>query len=340
MDDEALMRMALSEARLGIGLTAPNPPVGAVLSSSEGIILGKGFHHQAGGPHAEIEALQDAASKGHSVRGATIHITLEPCSTHGRTPPCTTALVAAGLSRVVWGIDDPNPSHAGRARRELESCGISCHSGVLESECLEILRPFRKRTTTGLPWVIAKAGMSLDGKITLPPGEGQWLTGEAARADAMVLRSHCEAVLVGAGTLRADNPSLTVRGSALRVGQTQPWRAIVTRTGNLPPGSHVFTDAYRDRTLIFTNEPLSGVLRNLADRGVLSVLVEGGGSLLAHAFAEGLVDEVVFYVAPIISGCGLPVVEPIPWAGPSIKLQFLDIQSIISDIKVRALIVA
>jgi diaminohydroxyphosphoribosylaminopyrimidine deaminase/5-amino-6-(5-phosphoribosylamino)uracil reductase len=331
------MQLALAEARLGIGLTAPNPPVGAVILRDSGL-LGKGFHQKAGGPHAEIEALRDAAANGYDVSGATIYITLEPCSTHGRTPPCVEALLAAKLSRVVWGARDPNPAHAGRAEAILTNAGVAVTTGVLEAECREILRPFAKRITTGLPWVIAKAGMSLDGRITRPAGEGQWLTGPAARADAMLLRRTCEAVLVGAETIRQDDPSLTVRDPAHRPGQPEPWRVILTHSGNLPPTAQVFTDEHRDRTLVFRDQPFETVLLDLAARGVMSVLVEGGGQVLATAFSGGWVDEVVFYTAPLISGSGRPVVAANAFAGGSVALEFIDCQQIDKDIRIHALV--
>lgn len=331
------MQLALAEARHGIGLTAPNPPVGAVILR-EGELLAKGWHRKAGGPHAEIEALRAAGAAGHDVKGASIFVTLEPCSTHGRTPPCVEALQAAGLARVVWGARDPNPAHQGRAAALLAGAGISVTTGVCETECRAILRPFAKRLTTGLPWVIAKAGVSLDGRITRPAGEGQWLTGPEARADAMELRSTCEAVLVGAGTVRTDDPALTVRSPALRDGQAQPWRVILTRSGDLPDEARVFTDEHRARTLVFKNQPFEAVLRDLATRGVMSVLVEGGGQVHAAAFSGGWVDEVIFFVAPLISGSGRPVVASAAFSGGSRSLQFIDCKQVGADLRIRALV--
>ncbi len=331
------MQLALAEARQGIGLTAPNPPVGAVIVRGNQL-LGKGFHRKAGGPHAEIAALRDAAAAGHDVTGTTLYITLEPCSTYGRTPPCVEAILAAKLSRVVWGARDPNPAHQGRAEALLTNAGIAVTTGILEAECQEILRPFTKCVTSGLPWVIAKAGISLDGRITRPAGEGSWLTSPAARADAMGLRSTCEAVLVGAGTIRQDDPSLTVREPALRSGQLQPWRVILTRSGQLPPLARIFTDPHCERTLIFQDQPLETVLRDLAARGVLSVLIEGGGHIHATAFSGGWVDEVVFYAAPLISGSGLPVVDCSSFSGASVELQYIEIKQVGPDLKIRALV--
>ncbi len=331
------MALALAEARHGVGLTAPNPPVGAVLVR-RGQVLARGWHRRAGAPHAEIEALRAAAAAGHSAAGATLYVTLEPCSTFGRTPPCVEALRAAGLARVVWGAEDPQPGHQGRAAALLGAAGLAVRSGVLLEECQEILRPFSKRVACGLPWVIAKAGMSLDGRITRPAGEGQWLTGPAARADAMHLRSSCEAILVGAGTIREDDPSLTLRGDALRSGQAQPWRAVLTRSGQLPPGAHIFTDAHRDRTLVYRGDSLETALRDLSQRGVLSVLVEGGSQILAAAFAGGWVDEFVVYAAPLISGSGLPALASAAFSGGSVPLQFIDCKRIAEDICIRSLV--
>jgi diaminohydroxyphosphoribosylaminopyrimidine deaminase/5-amino-6-(5-phosphoribosylamino)uracil reductase len=329
--DEVWMLLALADARRGVGLTSPNPPVGALLVKNERLVS-SGWHRKAGGPHAEIEAL-----RGQDARGGTLYVTLEPCSTHGRTPPCVEAIIAAGVNRVVWGADDPNPQHAGRARELLTAAGITVTSGVQETACREIIAPFAKLISTGLPYVIAKAGMSLDGRITRPAGEGQWLTGEAARTDAMKLRAQCDAIIVGAETIRQDNPALTLRGPDIPEGKDQPWRVVLTRTGNLPPDAQVFTDAHRDRTLVMSDLPLTEVLQSLAARGVMQVLIEGGGTVLAQAFDARLVDEAVCYIAPLISGRGRPVVDSAVWEGGSAPLRFVSAEMIGGDVKLRAL---
>jgi diaminohydroxyphosphoribosylaminopyrimidine deaminase/5-amino-6-(5-phosphoribosylamino)uracil reductase len=257
-------------------------------------------------PHAEVEAITDA--RGHyadRLPGATLYVTLEPCSSHGRTPPCTDAITASGVRRVVWGAQDPNPKHEGRAIELLARAGIPVTTGVLESECRDLIRPFAKWITTSVPYVIAKAGQSLDGRITRPPGEGQWLTNEAARAHGRRLRAQVDAIIIGAETLRQDNPKLTLRDQA-QPGKQQPWRVILTRTGNLPEQAHVFTDSYKDRTLIMRDLSFPDVLGDLGRRGVVSVLVEGGGNVLAQAFRHRAVDEVYWYVAPILCGIGIP----------------------------------
>lgn len=291
--DEKFMRAALREAARGIGQTSPNPAVGAVVVRG-GKIIARGWHRRAGEPHAEIEAIRVAKS----TRGATLYVTLEPCSTHGRTPPCCDAIRAAGFARVVIGAIDPNPKHAGRGVKILRAAKIKVTTGVLGDECATLNRAFNKWIATRMPWVIAKAGMSLDGRLTRPPGEGQWLTSEKSRAHAMRLRATVDAILIGAGTLRADDPRLTLRGVAGR----QPWRVVLTRSGRLPRKAHVFTDAHKDRTLVFKNKSLRAVLRELGRRDITSVLIEGGGEVLGAAFDAKLVDEVHFYLAPLLCG--------------------------------------
>ncbi len=295
-----MMRAALREAARGVGLTSPNPAVGAVIVRGERI-MARGWHQGAGQPHAEIEAMR-ALKNPSLARGATLAVTLEPCSTHGRTPPCVEAIIRAGVARVVIGATDPNPAHAGRGIELLKTAGIQVMAGVLESECTHLNRAFNRWITTGRPWVVAKAGMSLDGRLTRPPGEGQWLTSEASRAQAMQLRGTADAILIGAQTLRADNPRLTIRGLPGLARKPQPWRVILARDSRLPKTAHAFTDRHRDRTLVFRNQSLAAVLRDLGRRQVTSVLIEGGGQMLGEAFDRRLVDEVHFYIAPLLCG--------------------------------------
>jgi diaminohydroxyphosphoribosylaminopyrimidine deaminase/5-amino-6-(5-phosphoribosylamino)uracil reductase len=303
-DDEYFMTLALAQASRGIGLTHPNPPVGAVLVK-DGEPIGEGYHHQAGKPHAEIEALQAAMGKGRDVRGATIYVTLEPCSTRGRTPACTKALIHSGVSRVVYALPDPNPKHSGSADKPLRKAGIEVQSGLLEEECTRLIRPFAKWITTGLPYVIAKVGQTLDGRLSRPPGESQHITSEAAREHAMRLRVRCDAILIGAETLRQDNPKLTVRGDDVPEEKKQPWRVVVTRSGNLPRRSHLFTDEHKKRTIVLKGEhTFAEILRDLAKRNITCILLEGGGNLLGQAFAAKQVDECFWYLAPRICGGG------------------------------------
>lgn len=297
MDDEKFMRAALREARRGLGHTSPNPAVGAVTVRG-GRIVARGFHRSAGKPHAEIEAI--AALKNPKLAsGATIYVTLEPCSTHGRTPPCVDAIVRAGFARVVIGAIDPNPAHAGRGVGLLKKAGIEVRAGVLEEECRELNVAFNKWIVTGMPYVIAKAALSLDGRLTRPAGEGQWLSSASSRADAQKLRASVDAILVGAGTVRADNPRLTVRGVK---SARQPWRVVLAGKTPLPKDAHLFTDEHRDRTLVFRGKNLRAVLRELGRKQITSVLIEGGGKVLGEAFDRKLVDRVQFYLAPILCG--------------------------------------
>ncbi len=292
------MRAALAEARKGIGRTHPNPAVGAVIVAGNRIIA-TGWHRGAGLPHAEIEALR---SLRRAVRHATIYVTLEPCSTHGRTPPCCEAIIEAGFQRVVYGATDPNPKHAGRADKLLTSHGIEVTSGVLADECDDLNRHWNKWIATGLPYVIAKAAMTLDGRIASHP-ESRWLSNERSRREVMKLRASMGAIMVGGETVRIDNPQLTVRGIRVR---KQPLRAIWTRSGLLPKSSHVLQSP--DPAVIFRDVPLARALRELGAKGIPSVLLEGGGRLLGEAFDRGLVDEVCLYLAPMIAGGPTPTV--------------------------------
>ncbi|MCF6312355.1 MAG: bifunctional diaminohydroxyphosphoribosylaminopyrimidine deaminase/5-amino-6-(5-phosphoribosylamino)uracil reductase RibD [Verrucomicrobiales bacterium] len=302
--DEHFMKLALKQAKKGLGLTSPNPPVGAVIVSSEGVILAKGYHHRAGANHAEIDAIENCLKK-NSVKkliNATIFVTLEPCSTCGKTPACTDSLVQYQFSRVVYGCCDPNPKHRGRAKSLLLNKGIDVTTGVLEYDCALLIRFFTKTITKELPWLIAKSAMTLDGCTTLPNGMGPWITGTEALNDVQVLRSQVDAILIGGNTLRADNPRLTLRGRYAQSDRLQPWRIISTRSGDLPNNSHVFTDQYSDRTLIFHNKSLRQILKSLTKRNIHSVLMESGGKLLANALKNDLVDELILYYAPIIGG--------------------------------------
>ena len=296
--DEQFMHEAVVLARRGLGHTHPNPAVGCVIVKN-GEIIGRGWHRKAGFPHAEVEALR-AINLPKKASGATAYITMEPCSTHGRTPPCTDALVRAGIKRVVIGEIDPNPRHRGRALKKLCRLGIKTKSGILREECQSLNPEFHHFMSTGLPWVIAKCGMSLDGRLTRPPGESRWITSAVARTDAMRLRAQVDAVLVGARTVRADNPSLTVRGIH---GAKQPWRIVWAPRGKSSLyEAKIFNDAWKDRTLVLEDKTLRSALRKLARRGISKILVEGGGHTLGCLFDEMLANEAAFYIAPIIAG--------------------------------------
>lgn len=301
-EDTALMREALEAGAKGLGTTSPNPAVGAVVAR-DGEILGRGWHERAGEAHAEPRALADAARRHgpEALRGATLYVTLEPCSTHGRTPPCTKAILEAGIARVVVAATDPNPAHAGRGLDLLRTSGVEVLNGVLEEEGRELIRFFARHVTTGFPWVIAKSAVTLDGHTTLPEGMGQWISNEAAREDVQRWRRQCDAILIGGETCRRDNPALTLRGPWAE-GRPQPWRVVLTSDENLPPLHRLFTDEHRDRTLVHTGMSLRESLTRLGQLGVTSVMLESGGRLLASALGEGLVDEVILYIAPILGG--------------------------------------
>jgi len=294
--DETFMWAALAEARRGIGTASPNPAVGAVLVQ-RGRITATGYHRATGLPHAEIECLADAS--GASLRSATLYVTLEPCSTTGRTPPCTEAIVRAGVGRVVIGATDPNPSHSGRGIRELRAAGIEVTTNVLAVECTRLNEAFNKWIVTGKPFVIAKCGMSLDGRLTRPPNEERWITSAAARRHAMQLRLQVDSILIGAATLRQDDPRLTIRGAR---ETRQPWRVVLTRSGKLPREAHLFADRFAERTLVYRKKTLGEVLADLGRKEVTSVLIEGGGDVLGQAFDARLVDRVQFYLAPLLTG--------------------------------------
>ena len=294
------MRAALSEARKGLGRTSPNPAVGAVLVLGNKIV-GRGHHRRAGAPHAEVECLTRFGRR--VPKNAVLYVTLEPCSTTGRTGPCTEAIRTAGLSKMVVGTIDPNPRHAGRGIELLRDAGLDVRTGILAAECADLNATYNKWVQTGLPFVIAKCGMSLDGRLTAPAGEEQWLTSPASRRHARALRRQVDAILVGAETVRADNPRLTVRGGR---AAKQPWRIVLSSSGKLPAQSRIFTDRLRDRTKVYGKTKLETLLRQLGREEITSVLVEGGGEILGQALDGRLIDRVQIYVAPVF--CGGPTV--------------------------------
>ena len=293
--DEKFMRAAVNEAKKALGQTSPNPAVGAVLVVDDRIVS-RGHHQRAGREHAEVECLRNFGAPP-PVR-ATLYVTLEPCSTEGRTAPCTDAIVQARVRNVVVGAMDVNPRHSGRGIVQLRNAGIRLRDGVLADECAQINEAFNKWIVTGRPFVIAKCGMSLDGRLTRPAGESRWITGRSARRHAHQLRARVDAILVGAQTVRADNPRLTVRGVP---SARQPCRVILSRSGNLPQHAHLFSDRRASRTLIYRRKSLAVVLKNLGQRGITSVLIEGGGEVLGQALDARVIDKVQLYLGPILT---------------------------------------
>jgi diaminohydroxyphosphoribosylaminopyrimidine deaminase/5-amino-6-(5-phosphoribosylamino)uracil reductase len=331
--DPHFMRRALELARLGSGLTFPNPRVGAVLVRG-GKIIGEGFHLRAGTPHAEVHAVADAKKRGHRVAGATLYVSLEPCSTRGRTPPCTGLIIREKIARVVFAATDPNPAHAGAAARLLRKAGIDVSHGLLAREATALNRDFNWYITKGRPWVVAKIALSLDGKIVAPPDDDRWLTSPEARLAAHELRWESDAILIGAETARTDNPQLTVRLPG-RKGKTQPWRIVMTRSGRLSKTLHLFSDRHKDRTLVFRSQPLKNVLAELGRREISHLLIEGGGEILTEAFRQKLVNEVAFFIAPAVMGT-LP--RALKKLGSSLRLREVTYESIGPDLLCRGLV--
>lgn len=298
------MRLAIAEARRGIGRTSPNPPVGAVIVRDSKVI-GTGWHRKAGSPHAEVMAIRDACREDPvGTQESTLYVTLEPCSTHGQTGPCTSAILEAGIRRVVIGTEDPNPLHCGGAEELLRENGVEVAFGIEETLCEELIRGFAKVQKSGLPWIIIKTAMSLDGRITRPAGEGQWLSGTAARAEVQLLRSQCDAILTSGRTVRADDPRLTVRSLDLMEGREQPWRIILTsKEQNIPPTAAVLSDEHRERTLVVAGQRLECVFRSLvSEQGITTILVEAGGQLVGRLLDEEWADEMVVFLTPLVTG--------------------------------------
>lgn len=293
---------ALELAAKGEGHTRPNPPVGAVIVRG-GKILGEGYHKRAGLNHAETTAIADAKKKGNDLRGASIYVTLEPCSKPGRVGACTDAIVAAGLSRVYYAVRDPNPTNRGRAKRVLAKHGIPCTCLAscadlkdLISAAACLIAPFEKHVKTGLPYVTVKLAMSLDGRICDRAGNAKWISSAESRKRTGRMRTAVDAILVGAETVRKDNPSLLSHGKR----NDDLIRAIVSRSGNLPKGAQVFADGAPNLTLVYSDA--KAALVDLGKRGCLHVLCEGGLELARSLADAGFVDAWRLVTAPIVIG--------------------------------------
>ena len=336
---ENFMRLALTEAAKGLGRTSPNPAVGAVIVR-EGVVIGSGHHERAGCPHAEINALADARTRGHALEGATLYVTLEPCNHSGRTPPCTAAVLEAGIAEVVIGALDPNPQVAGGGAAWLAERGVRVHAGIFRDECRRLILPFAKHARTGLPWVTLKAAMSLDGKISRQRGRGGSITGPEAHRFVHMLRNRLDAILIGIGTALIDNPALTCR--LPEEGGRDPLRVVLDSRLRLPPNCRMLTrkssaetwifcaddaDAAREKALVEAGAgvvrtgraasgdglDLTSVLRHLGRSGVCSVLVEGGAHIHAAFLAQGLADEAALLFAPCFIGeRGTPLLSDDP----------------------------
>lgn len=296
-----MMARAVELARRGLGQTSPNPAVGAVIARGDRLIA-EGWHRKAGAPHAEVEAIRAAREP---LTGATLYVTLEPCSTRGKTPPCTDAILEARFARVVYGAPDPTEANGGRARQQLEAAGVEVLAGMLEEACTDLNRAWNHWVRTGRPYVIAKWAMTLDGQIGTPPDRSHAISGPESHADLMRLRREVDAILVGAGTVRADNPRLTIRGLECR---QQPLRIVLSNSGELPQDAHLFRDAFAGRTRVFAHQSLHAVLSSLGEEGVVSVLIEGGSEIHGAALEARIPHEIVVYLAPTMLGGPIPAI--------------------------------
>ena len=303
MNDAGYMELALNLALRGKGHTRPNPIVGAV-AVKDGRVVGRGWHMRAGGDHAEVAAIKDA---GEAARGSTLYVSLEPCSKPGRVGACTDAIAAAGIKEVVYAIDDPNPKNAGCAIGALARAGIPCRRLEGPKDLLERaarnIRDFRKLTLERIPYLTVKIAMSLDGRICDRSGDARWVSSERARRETGHLREVVDAIIVGAETLRKDNPSLLSHGAA----NPDLIRVVVSRSGDLPKDARIFTDGMNE-TLVF--DDAATAMRELGRRGVMHVLCEGGYKLATSLAKGGFVDEWIAVLAPKVIGEG-PISEAI-----------------------------
>jgi len=326
LEPQALMRLALRLAARATGRTSPNPMVGAVLVK-DGVIIGQGWHHQAGGPHAEIEAINDAHIQGRNPSGATLYVTLEPCCTQGRTPPCTQAILSADIRQVVVAAADPNPAHCGRGFALLREQGVAVEAGLLASHAAQLNEAFNHWIVNRTPFVTVKAAMSLDGKTATVAGQSKWITGERSRALGMKLRLANDAILAGVKTIIQDNPSLTWRGP--KSAPPKPLRRIILDpTARVPLDANVITDVAASLTTVVVTDAapaqrvaelrqrvrvliapqhdggidLPWLLRLLGSENVTALLVEGGGETAARFLLPRLAQRIAFFYAPILIG--------------------------------------
>lgn len=334
---ESVMRHALGLAQRGLGVVEPNPPVGAVIVDESLNLISEGWHQQYGGPHAEIHAM---AAAGDRVRGTTLFCTLEPCSHHGKTPPCALAVIAAGIRRVVIGTKDPAPHVDGRGITQLRDAGIEVEVGLCEPAACRLIAPFRQLMLAGKPWVHAKWAMSLDGRIATRTGDSQWITNELSRAAAHQLRARCDAILVGVGTVITDDPGLTARPPGPRMAT----RVVLDSLARTPLTSQLVQTARNVPVLIVTSPhaPADGVdalrsagvevlalsgerssphrpslnrlIEELGRRRMTHVLIEGGAGVLGAAFDAGLINECHVFVAPCVLG-GQQALSPLGGVG-------------------------
>jgi diaminohydroxyphosphoribosylaminopyrimidine deaminase/5-amino-6-(5-phosphoribosylamino)uracil reductase len=360
-NDTEAMALALAWAAKGMYITAPNPRVGCVIVR-DGEVIGAGHTQPAGQAHAEIQALRDAAARGNDVRGATAYVTLEPCSHYGRTPPCSNALIEAGLGRVVAAMGDPNPLVAGRGMTQLEAAGIEVASGLLADEAHELNIGFFSRMRRGRPWVRLKTAASLDGMTALENGESQWITGPEARQDGHAWRARACVILTGIGTVKADDPQLTVRGIDAG-GETarQPRRVIVDSRLEIAPDARILQGepcwivaavpdpdkeallrAAGHEVILLANGAgkvdLPALMLELGRREINEVHVEAGSKLNASLVREGCVDELLVYLAPSLIGAGqgMFALPPLDRLADRIELRFHAVAPVGADLRILA----
>jgi diaminohydroxyphosphoribosylaminopyrimidine deaminase/5-amino-6-(5-phosphoribosylamino)uracil reductase len=331
--DEFYLARCIQLARKGAGYVSPNPMVGCVIVKGDKIV-GEGYHEKFGESHAEVNAIKNAVE---NVEGATLYVNIEPCVHYGKTPPCVDLIIESGIKRVVVGMLDPNPAVNGRGVQKLRDAGIDVKTGVLENESRKLNEVFVKFVTSGIPFVALKIAQTIDGKIADIEGNSRWITSERSLKFVHQLRSEYDAVLIGSRTARLDNPNLTVR----LVEGRNPFRIVLDSSLSLPFELNLFSDRFRDRTIVFTskqaykNKPervekfnsigievipiasrrrklnLKNVLKNLAGRNIASVLVEGGGILFTELIREKLADKLFIFIAPKILGAGIPAIRDI-----------------------------
>ena len=353
------MHEALALAHAAIGLSDPNPRVGCVIVAPDGRVIGRGHTQQAGGPHAEVMALRDVLARGEDARGATAHVTLEPCSHHGRTPPCCDALIEAGVARVVMAIVDPNPLVAGQGAARLRAAGVAVEIGPLADESRELNIGFFSRMQRQRPWVRLKVAVSLDGRSALNNGASQWITSAEARADGHAYRKRAGAILTGVGTVHDDNPRLDVR---LVDTALQPLRVIVDSRLETPPAARILdapgstlvyaasldanrATALRDRGAEIALAPganakvdLAAMLTDLARRGINELHVEAGHKLNGSFVRERLVDEFLVYMAPTLLGVGreLATFGPLEALDDGVSLRYTSVATLGPDLRILA----
>ena len=338
--DTECMALALKLSKLGQAGVGANPMVGCVISRDDKIIA-KDFHHQYGQEHAEINALNQI---GHKAENCKLYVTLEPCSHHGKTPPCINAIIKAGIKKVYVATLDPNPLVSGSGVKLMKENGIDVEIGLLENNAIEVNRGFFKRMKTGLPFITSKIAMSLDGRVAMRSGESKWITSEASRADVQILRSQNQAILTGSGTILNDNPMLTVRNKKL---QSKPLRVIIDSSNSITDKSlNIFSS---DSETLILNPTNSKILKNgkidlksalikLGEMGINNVLLESGSGLNGAMMESSLIDEFIIYTAPVILGSDAQAMIELPFKKMSekISLNILELTQVANDLKIRA----